>query len=322
VSGAALLEEPPVLRSMRAIGTTAVVAVTRADAADAAAELLATDLADIDAAASRFRPDSEIRRLERHAGTEVPVSRLLYEALEVALVVAERTSGTVDPTVGEAMVGLGYDRDFERLAGGVAAAASTPRPAPGWWCVELDPFDRTVRVPRAVHLDLGATAKALVADRSARRIAAELGGGVLVNLGGDVSVAGPPPEGGWAVGIAPDCRTATAEVDQVVAIIEGGLASSGTSARSWRQGDRLVHHIVDPVTGEPAPPVWSLVSVAAPSCVEANAASTAAVVWGHDAPGNLAYLDVAARLVRADGKVVLVGSWPASSTPSADRTVT
>jgi thiamine biosynthesis lipoprotein len=112
------------------------------------------------------------------------------------------------------------------------------------------------------------------------------------------------------VGIAADCTADVARVDQVVTIVGGGLATSGTTARSWMRTGRPVHHIVDPWTGDVAPPVWSLVSVAAPSCVEANAWSTAAVVWGEDAVGNLTSGDVPARLVDAAGTVTTCGHWP------------
>jgi thiamine biosynthesis lipoprotein len=64
--------------------------------------------------------------------------------------------------------------------------------------------------------------------------------------------------------------------------------------------------------------VWSLVSTAAPSCVEANAWSTAAVVWGLDAVGNLSALDVPARLVSAHGEVVSVAGWPVDSVGPVD----
>lgn len=306
------------IRTFRAIGTTAVVAVTEADRVDEAAALLAEDLWALDLACSRFRADSELMRLERTGGGRpVAVSPLLFDALEVACVVAVQTAGTVDPTIGSALVELGYDRDFDQIESCGATVPARPRPAPGWWQIEMDPGPRTVTVPIGVHVDLGATAKALAADRSARRIAQVLDGGVLVNLGGDVAVSGPCPTGGWGVGIAPRCTVPTDSVGPVVPVFAGGLATSGTTARSWIRDGRTVHHIVDPWTGEEARPVWSYVSVMAPSCVEANAWSTAAVVWGDDAAGNLAGLGVTARLVDAHGAVAHVGRWPVVSPAGA-----
>jgi thiamine biosynthesis lipoprotein len=317
--GLAAIECAVATRTLRAIGTTAVVAVTDPATADRALAMLDDDLAALDDACSRFRPDSELSRIERTAGGRpVVVSSLLFEALEVACAVAVRTAGIVDPTIGAALVELGYDRDFDELrtdgTGTIPSvtgrAMPVHRPAPGWWRIELDPERHTVAIPEGIHVDLGSTAKAMAADRSARRIADELGGGVLVSLGGDVAVAGSAPAGGWAVGIATECTAGADEVDQVVALHRGGLATSGTTARTWRVGGRRMHHIVDPWTGQPAAPVWSLVSTTAPSCIEANAWSTAAVVWGDDAPGNLAAHGVPARLVRADGAVTMIGDWP------------
>jgi FAD:protein FMN transferase len=303
---------PPIAtRSMRAIGTTATVAVTAIERADDALVLLGHDLAALDNACSRFRPDSELRRLERTSGGQpVPVGPLLFDLLEVACAVAVQTAGIVDPTIGSALIELGYDRDFGAIGGPVLTPDHRPQPAPGWWQIRLDPDARTVAIPRHVHVDLGATAKASAADRAAVRIAGVLGCGVLVNLGGDVAVAGPLPTDGWPVGIASHCTVPTGEVDEVVTIYAGGLATSGTTARSWVLNGNTVHHIVDPWTGREALPVWSLVSTVASTCVEANAWSTAAVVWGEDAVGNLDDLGLSARLVDAEGAITRVGGWP------------
>jgi thiamine biosynthesis lipoprotein len=296
---------------MRAIGTTASVVVTDPGRADEALAMLDEELQALDQACSRFRADSELRLVETHGrGRPTPVSPLLYEALEVACRVASETAGIVDPTIGSALIELGYDCDFDLIAGDDRRGSFDPRPAPGWWRIALDPEARSVAVPIGVHVDLGATAKAFAADRAAGLLAEALDCGVLVNLGGDVAVAGPGPRGGWAIGIAAESSTPLALVEHVVTITEGGLATSGTTARSWLRNGRRVHHIVDPWTGQAAPDVWSLVSVAAPTCVEANAWSTASVVWGDDAVGNLSSWGVHARLVGATGNVVRCGGWP------------
>jgi thiamine biosynthesis lipoprotein len=298
------------VREFPALGSQAVVATADGDAIETAAAILREELSAIDAACSRFRPDSEISGVHRQAGSTVEVSPLLGEAIETALRVAEDTGGTVDPTVGAAVIGLGYDRDFAEVRNRVAAPVRPARPAPGWACVEWDGARHRVRVPVGVVLDLGATAKALAADRAASRIAAVTGSGTLVNLGGDVSLAGTAPVGGWAIGI--DLRSATAPRDTqvVVGLREGGLASSGTAVRTWIQGERRVHHIVDPETGDSAESRWRLVSVAAPSCVEANASSTAAIVWGRSALERLSARRLPCRLVADDGTVVVLGGWP------------
>lgn len=287
-----------------ALGTTAVLLVTEASALPEAEGLLRADLDALDLACSRFRADSEVRRLP--AGRPVRISPLLREALHAALGTAEATGGLVDPTVGEAVARLGYDRDFAEVPGdGPDVPAGTP--APGWWRVRLA-GDRVV-VPRGVSLDLGASAKAFAADRAAGRIAAACGCGVLVSLGGDLAVAGPAPEGGWLVSIGDDHRRGDPG-DPVVAISSGGLATSTVACRTWRRGGRTMHHIVDPRTGEVPDAVWRTVSVAAASCLAANAASTAAIVLGAGAPHWLRARHLPARLVDVHGRVSVVAGWP------------
>ncbi len=302
----------PVLTSasFRAIGTTATVVVQERAERGRAAQLLAQELDDIDRACSRFRDDSELQLVHANAGRPVPVGDLLFEALDVAVEVAVRTGGAVDPTVGNAIAALGYDVDLDEVLARPPAPPVALGTVAGYAHVQLDRVERTVRIPRGVRLDLGSTAKALAADRAAARIATDTGGGVLVSLGGDVAVAGPAPAGGWAVGVAQESSTPVDRVDQVVAIERGGLASSSTSVRTWRTGGRRVHHIVDPRTGDCAEPYWALVTATGSSCVEANAASTAALVWGAEALQRLALFDQSARLVRRDGTVSVVNGWP------------
>ncbi|MFI6463061.1 FAD:protein FMN transferase [Streptomyces sp. NPDC050538] len=359
----------PATAVFSALGTTAVLLTADPARADDALLILRAELAAIDAACSRFRPDSELSRANTAAGNgPVPVSALLAEAVEVALRAAELTDGAVDPTVGPAVVALGYDRTFAQVPARRpedTGPATAPRPAAGWRTVRWDPALRLLRLPAGTTLDLGATAKALAADRAARLAAAAVGCGVLVNLGGDLSAAGEPPAGGWRVAVADnhadpeggwragitdghaaregsgqagitddptaatvgrhtvphtgprptitDNRAApnTTPRHPVVSIRDGGLATSGTTVRTWRRGGRTLHHIVDPATGDVPPPVWRTVSVAAGSCVDANTATTAALVLGERAPDWLRGTGLPARLVRTDGSVLCLGAWPA-----------
>jgi FAD:protein FMN transferase len=245
----------------------------------------------------------------------VPVSELLFEALRVAVNAADRTGGAVDPTIGNAIAALGYDADLDEVRVRPPAPPRALGPVAGYRHVQLNPVERTVRIPRGVRLDLGSTAKALAADRAAARIAQQIGAGALVSLGGDVAVAGPPPAGGWCIGIALESSIPVDEVDQAVAITHGGLASSATGVRAWTAGDRQVHHILDPQTGDCVNPYWVLVSATGASCVEANMVSTAAIVWGGRALQKLTTFDQSMRLVRFDGEVCSVNGWPVEPAP-------
>jgi len=295
----------------RALGTLVQLVVTEPRCLDQARRLLEHDLAEVDAACSRFRADSEIRALRSGPGCPARLSPLLAEAIAVALRAAQLTEGDVDPTVGAAMSAIGYDRDFEQVPLTGPPLAITVRKVPGWREVRLD--GRSLTMPAGAQLDLGATAKAWAADRSAARIASRLGCGVLVSLGGDTAVAGPAPATGWRIRV----QDVTGSPEDPpggpyarIAIRDGGLATSSTAARRWQRGGDVLHHILDPRTGLPAEPVWRTVSVAAGSCADANAASTAAVIRGRRALGWLTRLGLPSRLVDATGVVFTVAGWP------------
>ncbi|UGS36797.1 FAD:protein FMN transferase [Capillimicrobium parvum] len=292
-----------------ALGTTALV-VTDAPALPAARAAVTEVIAAVDAACSRFRDDSELQRLNRRAGHVVAVSELLMEAIATALWSAAATAGAVDPTVGQAVVVCGYDRDFAQVAGHPSPLRATR--VTGWRTVTIDRTAGTVHVPPGVTLDLGASAKALAADRAAHAAARRCATGVLVALGGDVAVAGRAPAAGWRVRVCEDHRAGPDAPGQTIAIRSGGVATSSTTVRRWRRGPGAAHHIVDPATGLPAREVWRTATVAAASCVEANAASTAAIIQGEDAASWLAGAGLPARLVAAaGGAVTTVGDWPA-----------
>jgi thiamine biosynthesis lipoprotein len=311
-----MLSAPLTVRSFRAIGTTATIVVQEPDKAEMAERMLRTELELIDLACSRFRADSELEMVHAHAGAAVRVSPLLFDALSASYDVAERTHGAVDPTVGNALAALGYDKDLSAVQERPAMAPVALRPVAGFTHLHLNSARRTVRIPRGVRLDLGSSAKAFAADRAANLICNAVGSGVLVSLGGDIAVAGPPPPGGWAVGIAVDSATPVDRVTHVVAIHCGGLASSSTAVRTWNSGARRVHHIIDPASGDCVAPYWTLVSATGESCVAANAVTTAAIVWGEDAESHLIPFGQAVRMVRHDGRIFSFNGWPAEVAPT------
>lgn len=297
-------------QSLRALGTTIVVGTVAPDAIGDAVTAVREEIDACDRSCSRFRDDSDLSRL--NAGERnVRVTTWLCDALLAALDSARDTGGLVDPTIGQCLVDLGYDRTFERLDPQSPLVVSATH-VPAWPHVHVDRVRRRVTLPAGVRLDLGATAKALCADRAAARASELTGGGVLVSMGGDVAVAGEAPVGGWAIRVTERCDTApdSAVHGQTVTIRTGGLATSGTGARRWARAGVVLHHLVDPRTGQPAEEAWRTVSVAAPTCLAANTASTAAMILGFDAPGWLTGRGFDARLVTPDGDVTRTGGWP------------
>ncbi len=274
-------------------------------------------LLEVEMAASRFRPDSDVSRLAAANAEPVQVSPMTIDLVSVALRACAQTDGLIDPTLGYTLADLGYDRTISQVQAGQGQIAVKVRPVTGTWRdVEIDAQALTVRLPAGVALDLGATAKARAADLAAHQVFAATGCPVVVGLGGDLSVVGTP-EGsdGWQVriGETPAELDDAARVLPRVSIESGGLATSTTQARRWNAGDRVLHHLIDPRTQQPAREVWRTATVAAASCVDANTASAAAIILGDGATEWLTERQLPARLVSAAGEAIAVADWPRES---------
>jgi thiamine biosynthesis lipoprotein len=314
--------------SFPALGTLVEVCTLEPAALPDAVRAVRTVLAEVDRACSRFRDDSELSRVNAAAGRPVPAGPMLMDALDAALRAADLTGGLVDPTLGGVITDLGYDRDFAAVRRAAATGAQPGHPArhvalarrPSWREVGVDRAAGTVTVPAGASLDLGATGKAFAADRAALH-AAELAGSVLVSIGGDLRIAGAPAPDGWTVRVA-DSHAAPqdAQDTQTVLLHDGGMATSSTTVRRWKRGTSSVHHLLDPRTAAPAEVVWRTVSVTAASCLDANTASTAAIISGEAGPAWLERVGLPARLVRTDGRCRYVNGWPVPvETPALAR---
>ena len=293
-----------------ALGTTARVVVWPPSNVAHAVTAVDVVLAALDRQASRFRSDSEISWVHHKNGGMFLLSDGLAEAVGVALAAARWTRGLTDPTVGQAIISLGYDRDFATIPRDQTTSPAAPTSAPGWRSIRLE--GPILQMPSGVRLDLGATAKGLGSDRAVRAVMAanHQQGGVLVSLGGDIAVDGQPPCGGWPILVADGPDPSDQASTQQVRLLRGAVATSSTTCRRWRRAARELHHIVDPRTGLPAAGPWRTVSVAALTCADANAAATAALVAGAQAHAWLEDTRLPARLVAHSGEVLRVGGWP------------
>ena len=294
----------------RALGSSLRLIVTRPQSLAAAKAAVDDVIRAVDVAASRFRDDSELTMLNARPDQVTIVSPLLASAIAAALRGAELTGGAVDPTIGAAIRLVGYDGDFASIEADGPPLHLVARGIPGWKAIRFSSATRSIVIPRGVELDLGATAKALAADLAAAAAQKAVGGGVLVSLGGDIAVAGDAPPGGWLVQASEDSAAPLAETEETVGIASGGVASSGTAVRRWLRGGVELHHIIDPATGLPAESCWRSATVVAGSCVDANIASTGAIVMSEKAVPWLVLNRLAARLVRRDGSVHRIAGWP------------
>jgi FAD:protein FMN transferase len=230
---------------------------------------------------SRFRPESELNRINRSAGHPIKVSKPLWDVLKVAEK-AERESGNlVTPAIHDQLVAAGYDRSFDSIPGDFQGPGRMDENETFLLSdIQVESRTRTVCLPFDCHLDFGGVAKGWAAYQAARRLRSA--GSTLVNAGGDIAITGRMSDGSfWSVGVAnPDNPSDNLEV---LKLGRCGVATSGTDYRRWKRDGIWHHHIIDPRTGLPAITDILSATVIAPTIMEAEMNSKVAVILGGEA---------------------------------------
>jgi thiamine biosynthesis lipoprotein len=259
------------------MGTDVEVIVV--DGPDGAAEGVEARIEDLEARWSRFRPDSEVSRLNRAAGTTAVVSLETFRLVQRAVDAWALTEHRFDPSVLPALEAAGYDRSFDEMPAEVPGAWRTTGPAPGCAGIRLDPVVRAVTLPPDVRLDLGGIGKGYAADLVASELRDEGAAGVCVNLGGDVHAWGVPPDRAPSWVVAIEDPTGRHDLGDL-ALAAGGVATSTRLRRAWRRDGRPSHHLLDPATGQPAFEGLASVTVLAAETWWAEVLAKAAFVAG------------------------------------------
>jgi FAD:protein FMN transferase len=275
-------------RRFRAMGTDIELLVDAAEAGEALADA-EEEFHRLEAILSRFRPESELSRLNEAGSLEAGPE--LQEIVALALEARKETGGRFDPTVHDAVVSAGYDRSFEHVPQngtavvvGSACGGSVRVDGPR---IELD---------AQVRLDFGGIGKGYAAVRAARLLGAA--GPALVNAGGDVAVNG----GTWPVGVE------TADGCLTLELSSGALATSGRDRRRWRRNGRELHHLIDPKTGDPSDSDLLRLTVVASDSVEAEVWAKALFLVGEEqAVEEADERGLPCVLVTADGRTRLAG---------------
>lgn len=240
---------------------------------------------------SRFRGESELTLLNGKAGSWTAISPRFEEVLRCALDGAARSDGAFDPSVLDAVIASGYDRDFDEVVAGARGVLHPPTPCARWREIEVRPG--SVLLPPGVGLDLGGLVKGWTADRA---VELALDHGllwVLVSAGGDLRIAGSAP----VLEIAIEDPESPDRVVTSLRIDRGAIASSSTAKRTWGSG---LHHVIDPRTGAPAETDAVQATVWAPTCAEAEVLATWALITGVAAAEQ-----ISATIVGVDGAVTL-----------------
>lgn len=244
----------------------------------------------LESALSRFRPGSDLERLNLSDAAAAFVSPLLATALDDALRAAAATNGLVDPTIAEGLEAAGYDRTFAQIG---TASVKEPVPAGRWREIRLS--GSLVRRPVGLRLDLSGVVKGRAVDDALALIE----GDGFVSAGGDLATRGE-----IAVGL-PGGDTVTLHA--------GALATSGVTSRSWaREDGKRNHHLIDPATGAPAVVPWECVTACAATCLAADVAAKAAFLLGEDGPAWLEARGLQGRFMTSSA-TVLAGDWPQPS---------
>jgi FAD:protein FMN transferase len=222
---------------------------------------------------SRFRGDSELTAVNRASGDRTVISVPFGEVTDLALAAAATTDGLFDPTVHDALVAAGYDRDFDEVLAGARGALHPAEPCGRWRKIERTGSE--IVLPPGVHLDLGGIAKGWTVDRAAEAALADVPW-IVVNAGGDLRMAGA----GAPIEVAIEDPERPDDELMRTTLREGALATSSVCKRSWGVDN---HHVIDPATGRPATTEVLQATVWADTCADAEVAATHALLLGPSA---------------------------------------
>ena len=325
----------------RAMGSA--VEVLLVDAEPRHLDLVRDVVAHLEARWSRFSATSDVSRLNAAGGAPVRVDPSTVRLLEMMASGAFATDGAYDPTLLAPLVALGYAASWEdpgavtSLAPGCALRSDVRQ-------VLVDREHGVVRLPPGAVIDAGGIGKGLAADVAVEAVLAGVPGagagvpgvgvpgvgvpgvgvpgvGVMVSIGGDVRVAGTPPdERGWVIAVADEPGGApVAEL----CVADAGVATSGTMHRTWPTAGGTAHHLIDPRTGRPTatgPRAVAVATVVAGDAAWAEVWTKALVVSGvAHTLDRLDDLRLAGRVRLGDGTVVTNSSWSAIATPAPRR---
>ena len=237
-------------------------------------------------ALSRFRETSEIHQARLAGGRAEAPSRRLVAAVSAADRARRVTGGRFEPRV---------LRDLERLGfTPIATPSHEPHPGPGtteWAGRIVHREGRTGPIALPAPIDFGGIGKGLALRWAGRRLAAALAGSpFLLEAGGDIvaggSPAGRPGAPGWRIGIEDPRPRIPGATESPLAVIElpdggGAVATSSIRRARWQSPDgRVVHHLIDPATGEPGGTGLLAVTVQAPDAAWSEVWSKALFLEG------------------------------------------
>ena len=227
---------------------------------------------------SRFRPDSELSRLNQTFDQPVEVSDTLWDVFQYALSAETITNGLVTPTVLDAMLEAGYDQSFDGLPryqhkNEISVLTATNPLSLVIW----DEKTQTICLPQGVRLDFGGVAKGWAAHQTVERL--KECGSVLMNAAGDIAISASLANGEpWQIGVKnPFVKDSDFET---LKLNRCGVATSGKDRRRWNQNGLPRHHIIDPYTGQSAKTNVMTVTIVAPTVMEAEAAAKAVFILG------------------------------------------
>ena len=265
-----------------------------------------------DAALSRFRPDSELSAFNADPRETVPASALLRRLVRAGIEAARTSGGLVDPTLQAALERAGYVESRagikglppEQLLGDATATRSAaPSDSRLYESFEIDDEAGTITRPPGIGFDPGGVGKGLAADMAGEQLDAYPR--YLVSCGGDIRVGGEIAPGEPFDVFAE--HPTSGRKPHVFRLGRGGIATSGVTARSWRNSDGLVaHHLLDPSTGEPCRTGLIGATALAPTALEAEVLAKRAVLAG-PAEGLALLARDGGLVVHRDGQVEIAG---------------
>lgn len=228
---------------------------------------------------SRYRDDNIVYQINNNPNKSIPIDTETYHLLAFAEQCYQLSESLFDITSG-LFRQIWHFKNNKTIPNKIEIERLLP-----FIGFDKISFNKTsVKLPKGMEIDFGGIGKEYAVDKVIALIAPHTSSNYMVNFGGDCHVSGPQSNNqAWITGIENPLKPSNKNLDTILKLSHGALATSGNSYQFILKNGIRYGHIINPITGWPDIDSPISITVAAASCMDAGILSTLAMLQGKNA---------------------------------------